>query len=255
MNVFLSNDDGIFALGLHRLAEYLHSLPDVKLYVFAPDRERSAAGMSLTLREPIHVEPYDFPGAEMAFSVAGTPVDCVRFGVHYLRDRGIEPDLLCAGINHGSNIGGDVYFSGTVSAAVEGVMKGVPAIAFSLREREGHHFELFEKLVPQVVEKSLGRIPPLTVINVNAPDLPASEIKGLRVCRLGRRYFKEWYEDLGDGDFIWRYGPMDLPEDAETADDLDSIAVPEGYITVGPVSIRAARPGAMEEIESWGLEF
>ena len=255
MNVLITNDDGIFALGLHKLAEYLHLLPDVKIYVFAPDRERSASGMSLTLRVPLHLQEYEFPGAEMSFAVSGTPVDCVRLGVHYLEERGIKLDLVCAGINHGSNIGGDTYFSGTVSAAIEGLMKGVPAIAFSLRERDGHHFEHFEKLVPQIVTKTLERRPPMTVINVNVPDLPAEEIKGVRVCRLGRRYFKEWYEDLGGNNYIWRYGDMPLPEDAEVADDLDSIAVPEGYITVGPVSIRVPMPGALEEIGRWGIEF
>ena len=255
MKVLISNDDGIFAEGLHRLASYLHLLPDVEIYVFAPDRERSASGMSLTLRVPLHLEPCGFPGAETAFSVTGTPVDCVRLGVHYLRERGIEPDLVCTGINHGSNIGGDIYFSGTVSAAIEGMMKGIPAIAFSLREREGKHFEHFEKLVPEVVSKSLGRIPPLTVINVNVPDLPASEIKGVRVCRLGRRYFKEWYEDLGGGNYIWRYDNMPLPEDAERAGDLDSIAVPEGYISIGPVSVRVPAPGSLEEVAAWGIEF
>lgn len=255
MKVFITNDDGIDAFGIHRLADYLHLLPGIEIYVFAPDRERSASGMSLTLREPLHIEAREFEGAELAFAVSGTPVDCVRLGLDWLRSRGLEPDLVCSGINQGSNIGGDVYFSGTVSAAIEGRMKGIPAIAFSLREREGHHFELFEKLVPQIVSKSLGRIPPLTIVNVNAPDLPASQIKGVKVCRLGRRYFHEWYEDLGGNNYIWRYEPMELPEDAEKDEDLDSIAVPEGYITVGPVSIRTAAPGALEEVQSWGIEF
>ena len=256
MNIIVSNDDGIFKEGIHVLVKALRSIPDVKLYVFAPDSERTAASMSLTTREPIHIEEYDMPGADEAWSVSGTPVDCVRFGAYILRSRGIEPDLVCTGINHGANVGGDCYFSGTVGAATQGVMVDIPAIAFSICSHQpvSEHFELFYDLVPQVVNKAYGHIPKFTVVNVNVPNLPKEELKGIKVCRLGRHYYKEFYKDLGNGDYQLSldtgndFGPEHDP-------DMDTVAVLEKYVTIGPYSIRQLKPGALEEIASWNISL
>jgi 5'-nucleotidase len=257
MNILITNDDGIKREGILALAHALKKIPDAKLYVFAPDSERTAASMALTVREPLRLSSFDASafGAEMAFGCSGTPVDCVRLAWHYLKERGIEIDLLCSGINHGTNIGGDVYFSGTVGAARQGVMRGIPSIAFSLEHHGCSHFELFDRLVPGIIEKTFGRIPAGTLLNVNAPDLPEEEVKGVRVASLGRYRLIERYVPRADEPNIF-----DLAADYDSCENLagpesDTSLIEEGWITVTPLVVNYVPSEAFALAESWDLRF
>ncbi len=257
MNILITNDDGINREGIRALAGALAGLPDAKLFVFAPDSERTAASMALTVREPLRLtscDPAPF-GAEMAFACSGTPVDCVRLAWHYLSEHGISIDVVCSGINHGTNIGGDVYFSGTVGAARQAVMRGMPAIAFSLEHHHCRHFEIFDRLAPEVVRKTAGRIPPNTLINVNAPDLPAEEIRGVRVASLGKYKLIERYVQREDEPEIY-----DLAADYDSCENLagpdsDTSLLEQGFIAITPLVVNAVPPEAFTLAESWGISF
>ena len=257
MNILITNDDGIAREGIHALAHALKLIQDVKLYVFAPDSERTAASMALTVREPLRLTPWDASefGAELAFGVSGTPVDCVRLGSHYLEDRGIHVDLLCSGVNHGTNIGGDIYFSGTVGAARQGVFRGIPSIAFSLEHHQPTHLELFDRIAPEVVTKTLGKIPPRTLVNVNVPDRPAEEIRGVRIAKLGRYRLVERYVPREDDPNTY-----DLVADYDSCKNLagpesDTSLIEDGYIAVTPLVVNFIPEEAMKTAESWDIRF
>ncbi len=257
MNILLTNDDGITREGILALARALKTLPDARLYVFAPDSERTAASMALTVREPLHITPHDASvlGAELAFGCSGTPVDCVRLGLQLLHDRGITVDLICSGINHGTNLGGDVYFSGTVGAARQGALRSIPSIAFSIRDHGSPHFELFDRLAPEVVEKTRGKIPAGTLVNVNAPDLPAGKIKGVRVAALGRYLLIERYVPREEDPTTF-----DLVADYEngvalSGPDTDTVLIEQGYITVTPVVANVVPQEAFALARNWDIRF
>src|SRR2546421_5685083 len=196
MKVLLTNDDGIQATGLHALRKVLLTVPDVELAVIAPDSNRSATARSIPTAEPLWVEEIEFEDGTSGFATDGTPVDCVRFATLGLVE--FQPELIVSGINHGSNLGDDITYSGTVAAALEGVVLGVPAIAVSqqsaLREmdfRLGKEFDFDQAaaFVARLVEE-LDELPmpPGTLLNVN---VPAGEVKGARACRLGKRIYRD----------------------------------------------------------------
>ena len=257
MNILVTNDDGIQKQGIHALASALGRLPDVKLYVFAPDSERTASSMALTVREPLRIKEWDRAefGAEMAFAVSGTPVDCVRLAEHYLSERGIKIDLLCSGINHGYNIGGDVYFSGTVGAARQGVLRGMQAIAFSLEHHECMHFEIFDRIVPEVVTRTFGRVPSETLVNVNAPDLPAESIKGVKIASLGRYRLEERYVPHAEDPDCFDLKTKFFTAEVLSGPGSDVALLRQGYVTVTPIVINYVPEEAMRTAEGWNIEF
>src|SRR5436309_9640076 len=191
MKVLLTNDDGIQAVGLNAMRRALLGVPEVELAVIAPDSNRSATARSITTREPLWLAETEFANGTLGYATDGTPVDCVRFAALGLVE--FEPELIVSGINHGSNLGDDITYSGTVAAALEGIVLGVPAIAVSqqsnLREldfRLGRefHFDRAAAFVARMVEE-LEHVPMPggTLLNVNCP---AGELNGARACRLGR---------------------------------------------------------------------
>ena len=183
MRVLVSNDDGVEAPGIRVLARRLAAWGDVT--VVAPDRDRSGASNSLTLDQPIRVTDL----GEQRYRVAGTPTDCVHLALSGLLDH--EPDIVVSGINSAANLGDDVIYSGTVSAAMEGRFLGLPAIAVSLvtRDHKGVHYDTAAQAVLLVLNKLLlDPLPADTILNVNVPDLPWSEIQGFAVTRLDRRH-------------------------------------------------------------------
>lgn len=184
--ILVSNDDGIFAPGIQALAASLETLPDVEVWVVAPDREQSAQSHSLTLGRPLRIREVK----ERQFAVDGTPTDSVYLGINHIMKRDV--DLVVSGFNHGANLGEDVIYSGTVAAAREGALLGVPAIAFSLvRLRRGaFDFSAYQSLAPimasRVLKEAHGR---RFLINVNIPNIPAAEIKGVQWTHLGSRTY------------------------------------------------------------------
>ena len=202
MKVLLTNDDGIQATGLHAMRRALLDVPGVELAVIAPDSNRSATARSITTRSPLWVDEFEFGDGTTGHATDGTPVDCVRFAALGLIE--FEPELIVSGINHGSNLGDDITYSGTVAAALEGIVLGVPAIAVSQQADHGamdfrigtawehEHFEAVASFVARMVDELDDvPMPEGTLLNVNCP---AGEIAGARSCRLGKRIYRDSLE-------------------------------------------------------------
>lgn len=251
MNILLSNDDGILANGIRALIEALSPCYDV--YVVAPDRERSAAGHSLTLHTPLRVEEVDAKyGAKRCWMTTGTPGDCVKIAVNAILANNELPDLVISGINHGPNLGGDILYSGTVSCAMEGALLGIPSIAVSLASlrTEYEDFKLSAEFVATMIERLENyKIPPKTVLNVNVPGLDKEDIAGVAVTELGRRMFTDTYERRVDPRgkvYYWMAGELiNEPEDAKT----DIAAVRNNKISITPITYDMTRKGFMTELE------
>jgi 5'-nucleotidase len=244
MRILISNDDGYEAPGLVCLAQTLSEIAAIN--VVAPDRNRSGASNSLTLDSPIR--PQRMPNGYIR--VDGTPTDCVHVAITGLLDE--EPDMVISGINEGANLGDDVLYSGTVAAAMEGRFLGLPAIAVSLVGHKGEHFETAARITKTIVER-LPRdpLPTDTILNVNVPDLPLSEIAGIRTTRLGHRHKSEPVIKMKDprGRDIFWVGPAGEEQDAGEGTDFQ--AVREGYVSVTPLQVDLTRHGSIEQLQQW----
>ena len=242
MKVLLTNDDGIEAEGLQALRRELASLPGVELEVIAPDGNRSAMARMITTHRPLWLEEVPFEDGSVGYATDGTPVDCVRFAQLGVID-GFVPELIVSGINHGSNLGDDVTYSGTVAAALEGIVLGIPAVAVSqqstLREmdfRMGRHFD-FEagaRFTAGLVD-GIGRIPlpEGTLLNVN---VPGGEPLGVVATSLGTRIYRDHLtleHDAGDGRRRYLIYGADHGFEDEAGTDLAAVA--EGMISVTPL--------------------
>lgn len=247
MHILVTNDDGISAPGIKALAEALQEMGRVT--VVAPDRERSAAGHSLTLHSPLRV----FELREGWYAVDGTPTDCVNMGIHSLLDT--PPDMVVSGINHGANMGDDITYSGTVAAAMEANLMGIPAVAVSLATfGPTEHFPDAAKAALNIVrELARNGLPPDTFINVNVPDLPYSDIKSPVVTRQGKRSFVGKIVDKVDprGRKYYWIGSEEptLMDD----DGTDFHAVGLGHISVTPLHLDLTNYRSMEAIRKWGF--
>ena len=259
MRVLLTNDDGIQASGLAAMRRALLAVPGVELSVIAPDSNRSATARSITTREPLWVEEIDFGDGTVGYATDGTPVDCVRFAALGLV--GQEPELIVSGINHGSNLGDDITYSGTVAAALEGVVLGVPAIAVSqqslrremdFRLGEGFDFDEGAAFAARMVEE-IDEVPlPVgTLLNVNCP---AGKAHGARACRLGKRIYRDRLEldEEREGRRRFRiYG--DDPGYREESD-TDFAAVAGGLIAVTPLHFDLTDRAAIEGLGGYDLD-
>lgn len=244
MRILISNDDGYQADGICVLHQALSPLGDVVRV--APDRDRSGASNSLTLRRPLRAERI----ADDIYSVDGTPTDCVHLGLTGLLDD--LPDLVVSGINHGPNLGDDVMYSGTVAAATEGRHLGLPALALSINSYSPVHL-IDAAYVAQTLVRGLtpGQIPANTILNVNIPDLPRDEIKGFQVTRLGNRHQAESVVQAQDprGDTIWWVGPPGPEQDAGPGTDFH--AVRDGYVSITPLHVDLTRHKALQNLAIW----
>jgi 5'-nucleotidase len=244
MNILLSNDDGYRSPGLQVLASALSRLGDVT--VVAPDRDRSGASNSLTLDVPIRAERLD----NGFIRVNGTPTDCVHLAITGLLDQ--EPDLVVAGINHGPNLGDDVIYSGTVAAATEGRFLGMPALAVSIGSHSPLHLETAASVVVDLVAGLRQEtIAPSTILNVNVPDLPLAELRGLRATRLGHRHKAEPVERILDprGRPMFWVGPAGPEQDAGEGTDFHALR--EGWASVTPLKIDLTRHEALVPLGQW----
>ena len=253
MNILISNDDGIDALGLRTLVKVLGENPENRVYVSAPDGQRSACGHGITMKSPIFVnDGLSVEGAVWAQSLSGTPADCVKYGIRRLKNEmGITIDLVISGINHGGNIGTDVFYSGTVSAAAEGVICGASAISLSIGEGgfTEENFRNCAEFACRLCEKTIKQLKPGTLLNVNFPPLPPAEIRGIRVTRLGPREYDESFpllENPRGQKYYWYSGEFvvynDLPED------LDVMAHQAGYVTVTPLQLDLTDYGLRDSV-------
>ncbi|WNN43499.1 MULTISPECIES: 5'/3'-nucleotidase SurE [Winslowiella] len=243
MRILLSNDDGIHAPGIQALAKALREFADVQ--IVAPDRNRSGASNSLTLETPLRTFPY--PNGDIAVQM-GTPTDCVYLGVNALMQP--KPDIVVSGINAGPNLGDDVIYSGTVAAAMEGRHLGLPALAVSL---DGHqHYDTAAAITCSIL-RALQREPLRTgrILNINVPDLPLDQIKGIRVTRCGSRHPSDQVIPQQDprGNTLYWIGPPGDKFDA--GPDTDFAAVDAGYVSVTALHVDLTAHGAQDVLSSW----
>jgi 5'-nucleotidase len=243
MRILLSNDDGYFAPGLERLAAALSARAEI--IVVAPERDRSGASNSLTLDRPLTVRraPSGF------LFVNGTPTDCVHLAVTGLLDR--LPDLVISGINLGANMGDDTVYSGTVAAATEGFLLGIPSIAISLASKIAAHFETATAVALELLDRHERQPLGARLINVNVPDVPRAELKGYQVTRLGRRHKAESVVATRNprGETVYWVGAAGAAADAGEGTDFH--AVEHGYASVTPLQIDLTNHDEMPEISAW----
>lgn len=230
MNILVVNDDGIQSVGLAALVEHLQEAGDV--YVCAPDGQRSAKSHSVTLGQSVKVKEVDFPGAKGAYMTSGTPADCTKIGLQFFAERGVEIDVVCSGINLGSNLGRDTLYSGTVGAAAEAALGGCHAIAVSVDDHDAVYFETAGKLAAQMVAQVYGKIDPSVVMNINVPNLPPEKIRGVKFARLGNRYYDDKFHRNADGTFELSGQPS---LDNSHGHDSDVMAVHAGYAVITPL--------------------
>ncbi len=235
MKILLTNDDGINAGGIRALVKELSALGE--LYVVAPDQERSGTGHSITVFEPIITQRKEMDGVKAAWTVRGTPVDCVKLAVGKLLPEKV--DLVVSGINHGPNLGTDVLYSGTVSAAAEGVIMGVPSIAVSLNSyKYDMEFDFPARFTRNFIKTVMRHgIDRKTIVNINIPPLPPKEIKGIRITRLGVRNYDNLFEERQDprgNTYYWLGGGVRKEEQEK---DSDVLALEEKYISITPLHL------------------
>jgi len=247
VNILVSNDDGILAPGISLLAEACRAVGQVT--VVAPDREQSGTSHSLTLHRPLRPQRRH----DGSFQVDGTPTDCVLLAFGALMPE--KPDFCFSGINHGPNMGEDVLYSGTVSAAMEAVTLGIPGVAISFAGRDPECLTSYEGLLAGLVRRivEVPAFPPNLLLNVNLPDIDAGAVRGVKVTKLGSRFFSEgltrmkdpWGKEvywIGGGEITW------------TGDDTsDHQAVKDGFISITPLHMDLTSYGLFETVRAWSL--
>jgi 5'-nucleotidase len=262
MNLLISNDDGIYSLGVRALANQLAAAGHT-VTVVCPDRERSATGHGLTLHQPIRANLIEavFHPSVQAWACSGTPADCVKLALWALLDQ--KPDLVLSGINHGANLGTDVLYSGTVSAAMEGLVEGIPAIALSLTSFASQDFaaaaQFAQTLVAQIERQPLKEP---VLLNVNVPAVSASAIAGVAVTRQGIRRYVDVFEKRVDPrgkTYYWLAGELleDVEESADFAEEAmtDVQAIRENLITVTPLQYNLTSGRGLADLHNWSLQF
>lgn len=247
MEILISNDDGIEAIGIRVLADSMRGLGGVT--IVAPDKNRSGASNSLTLDSPIRIKELE----DGIYRVSGTPTDCVHVALTGLLDE--DPDIVVSGINAGANLGDDVIYSGTVAAAMEGRFLGYPAVALSLvfgEQEQPHNYDTAgEAAIRLVRQLQRDPLPADTILNVNVPDCPWSEIRGFEVTRLGHRHRAEPVIKSTDprGREMYWIGPAGAEQDAGPGTDFD--AVRRKFISVTPIHVDLTRYQALDQVAGW----
>ena len=250
--ILVTNDDGITAPGIRNLVESVVDLGDV--VVVAPDSHQSGMGHAITISNILRMAPHDFRMAGVdAYKTSGTPVDCVKLAIYKILKR--KPDLLLSGINHGSNASINVIYSGTMSAAVEGAMCGIPSVGFSLLdERWDADFSASVAVAKTVARQVLERgLPQGTCLNVNIPKVAPEDLKGIRICRQAMGHWRDTFdqrETPGGSPYYWMRGEFHNPDKGE---DTDIHALQEGYASVVPVQFDLTAHHTIGTLNSWNL--
>ncbi|HHY06895.1 MAG TPA: 5'/3'-nucleotidase SurE [Clostridia bacterium] len=254
MRILVTNDDGIRAPGVQALAQKMSKLGEVAL--IAPLEEKSAIGHGITIRDPICVHKINIEGVSQAWGVKGTPADCVKLGLTELFTE--KCDLVISGINNGPNLGTDVLYSGTVSAAIEGVILGVPSLAISLAAWNYEDYSVAADIIYTLIKymiKNKFKLPVGTLLNVNVPAVNKKDIVGYKVTILGAREYENRFEKRFDprgNPYYWAVGEI-LPF-KERDLDFDVVAVEKNYVSITPIQFDLTNYKIMQEIKQWGLE-
>lgn len=255
MKILLTNDDGIGSAGLAALVFGLSQHHEI--FVAAPSKQQSAVSRCMTLFRPLEAHPHTFPGSEhvRAFSITGTPVDCVRLALGNLF-RDIEFDLVLSGINHGPNVGTDILYSGTVAAAAEAALLGYPSVAVSINGSEPFHFESALPVVLGACEYLKNTPLPFgTVLNLNVPNMPVNEIKGARVAHTGYREYTLPFDEESTEDGGLRYWPPQTLVETKEDQLSDCYFLDKGYAVLTPVGYDLTDHSALKDLRSHEGEF
>ena len=248
--ILVTNDDGIYTDGIYWLWEAVKDFGNV--LVVAPDTEKSAVGHAITITNPLRTKHVNRRGGFSGYAVNGTPADCVKIAVRSILKS--PPDLVVSGINYGANVGTNVIYSGTVSAATEGTFLGIPSVAVSI---DSHHPEDFKPAM-DITQNTLKKVlkfglPEGTLLNVNVPDIPDEKIKGIRITTQGNAYFKDRFEKREDprgNIYYWMTGES---IDPDSSGNTDNRALKDGYISVTPIHYRLTNESFMSDLESWEI--
>jgi 5'-nucleotidase len=253
LNILITNDDGIRSRGLRALAEALARKHD--RYVCAPDAERSGTGHGITITTPVAVTEEDVPSAQLSYMMSGTPADCVKMGLDLFAKEGITIDAVFSGINNGSNLGTDTLYSGTVSAALEGSVCGLPAVAVSVSALTPRHYEFASELAARASDLDMRGIDDRLVLNINAPDLPPDKVKGVKVIGLGMREYHTWNvrSTDKDGRLTLSYGGDPIFYEGLDADANDVGAAQHGYATITPIHFDLTSYPLVDKVRASGI--
>ncbi|MCH2224114.1 MAG: 5'/3'-nucleotidase SurE [Crocinitomicaceae bacterium] len=249
--ILITNDDGIFSKGIHSLYEVAKAFGEV--VVVAPDSPQSGMGHAITINHPLRLDKSSiFPGTK-AYSCTGTPVDCVKLGIYEVLNR--KPDLIISGVNHGANTATNVLYSGTMSAAVEGAMEGIPSIGFSLCDFDlDADFSVAMIVAEKLIQKALkDGMPKGVCLNVNVPEIKEEDYKGIRVCKGAHSFWEDRFDKRNDQfgkPYYWLTGDF-LDEDI--GKDTDLHWIDKGYATIVPIKFDMTAYQVMNELENWNI--
>lgn len=252
--ILVTNDDGITAPGIRSLIKMMNEIGEV--FVVAPDSPQSGMGHAITVDSALFCEKVkidDGPQCDREWACSGTPVDCVKLAITKILPR--KPDLCVSGINHGSNSSINVIYSGTMSAAVEAGVEGIPAIGFSLSDFSySANFEAAGEYIKEIVRKSIDKkLQKGMVLNVNIPKLPKEELKGIRICRQAKAVWQEEYDERKDPrgrTYYWLTGKF---VNLDSGDDTDERALEEGYISIVPIQYDMTAHNYISDLKNWDL--
>ncbi|PCH96532.1 MAG: 5'/3'-nucleotidase SurE [Bacteroidetes bacterium] len=250
--ILVTNDDGITAPGIRALIAEMRKIGDVT--VLAPDKPQSGTGHSITLEDPLRLNEIKTDGSYKEYSCSGTPVDCVKMAVNVVLKR--KPDLLVSGINHGSNSSINVIYSGTMSAALEGALEGIPSIGFSLlNNKQDADFSTAGKYASKFAKLALKNgVPKACCLNINIPNLKEKQIKGVKVCRQANANWKEEFDVRTDPfgrKYYWLTGVF---KNYDKGKDTDEWALANGYVSIVPVQYDVTAHHAITDISHWNDE-
>jgi 5'-nucleotidase len=251
LKILVSNDDGIDSLGIYSLVLALKDIAEIT--IVAPIKEQSAVGHGITMQMPLRVLKYNKNNEFFGYAVDGTPADCVKIGIRNIMKE--PPDLVISGINHGSNTAINIIYSGTVSAAREAAIMDVPAIAISVTNHSARNFEFAGKVAKYLAMKLVKKdIPRGTLLNVNVPDLPESEISGIRLTMQGKSKWDDIYEKRLDPygrEYYWLKGSL---LEVDTDLDTDQASVRKNYVSVTPIHFDLTDYETYERMKNWKIE-
>ncbi|MBN1119648.1 MAG: 5'/3'-nucleotidase SurE [Anaerolineae bacterium] len=251
MHILVTNDDGVWAPGIYALQAALRTLPDVRLTIVAPAENQSAVGHRKTLHNPMRIDPVTLNGGVEAFACSGSPADAIALALMGFVKEPV--DLVVSGINQGPNLAQDITYSGTVTAAMEAVLYGIPAIAFLIDSWQEPIFDIAAKFARQFVPFVMSReLPELTLLNVN---VPVGEIKGVQVTRQGRRrYHDELVEriDPGGRPYYWIGGEAPTGDTDEVGTDVWAVA--QGCLSITPIRLDMTAHRFLESMQSWPID-
>jgi len=232
--ILITNDDGFTALGIMALVKAVENFGEIM--VVAPDKPQSGMGHAITINNPLRIHKTHYFGEHLAYNCSGTPVDCVKIGIFKLQQENRKPDLILSGINHGSNVSTNVLYSGTMSAAIEGALSGIPSIGFSLLDYDLEaDFSVAVRFVKQIVQKAIEN--PMkegVCLNVNIPKLPLEKIKGIKVAKQARAFWDDTFDERQDPlkkKYYWLAGEF---HNYDKGTDTDMWALDNGYVSIVP---------------------